>query len=154
ALIESLAQGGSLDRVATRVQEYVIRFGQEAARRKSQLLVNHDVPRFLTESEGQPEALRIARYHLALALLFTVPGIPQIYYGDELGITGPDDRADMPRWAFDTASSACTLAGVVDDAGVHFSLTRTLALSRRQVAPLWRGDYAELWLPNRSERNV
>ncbi|MCB9599225.1 MAG: glycosidase [Sandaracinus sp.] len=156
ALIESLGKGGSLDDVAVRVQEYVNRFGQVAARRKSQLLDNHDVPRFLTESEGQPEALRSARYHLALALLFTVPGIPQLYMGNELGMTGryPDNRATLPRWAFDAASRRGPHEGVVGDAFDHFALVQTLARTRREVVALRRGDYAELWRPNRTSRNV
>ena len=45
-------------------------------------LGNHDVTRIAT-------ALRDPRHlELALAVLFTVPGIPCIYYGDELGWTG------------------------------------------------------------------
>jgi alpha-amylase len=156
ALIESLGKGGSLDLVASRVQEYVDRFGIVAARRKSQLLDNHDVPRFLTESEGQPEALRVARYHLALGLLFAVPGIPQIYFGDELGMTGadPDNRADMPRWAFEAATRTGRHDGVIGDAGAHFALVQRLAATRRSVRPLRRGDYAELWRPNGSTRDV
>jgi glycosidase len=150
ALITSLAQGASLDAVATRVQEYVRRFGIEAALRKSQLLDNHDVPRFLNESEGQPEALRVERYHLALGLLFVVPGIPQIYYGNELGMTGryPNNRADMPRWAFDERTRGGAHEGIVGDASEHFALVQRLARTRRDVAPLRRGNYAELWRPN------
>lgn len=150
ALITSLAQGASLDGVANRVQEYVRRFGIEAALRKSQLLDNHDVPRFLTESEGQPETLRVARYHLALGLLFVVPGIPQIYYGNELGMTGryPNNRDDMPRWAFDADTRNGRHEGIVGDAGEHFALVQRLAQTRREVMPLRRGDYAELWRPN------
>ena len=150
ALITSLAQGGSLDAVATRVQEYVRRFGIEAALRKSQLLDNHDVPRFLTESEGQPEALRLERYHLALGLLFVVPGIPQIYYGNELGMTGryPYNRADMPRWAFDERTRGGAHEGIVGDASEHFALVQRLAQTRRDVMSLRRGNYAELWRPN------
>jgi len=43
---------------------------------------NHDVTRIATQ-------LRDPRHlELALAVLFTVPGIPCVYYGDELGWTG------------------------------------------------------------------
>jgi len=45
-------------------------------------LGNHDVTRIATQ-------LRDPRHlELALAVLFTVPGIPCVYYGDELGWTG------------------------------------------------------------------
>ncbi|HJL01548.1 MAG TPA: alpha-amylase family glycosyl hydrolase [Polyangiaceae bacterium LLY-WYZ-15_(1-7)] len=151
AMLDAFARGGSLNGVASRVQEYVDRFGIAAARRKSQLLDNHDVPRFLQASEGRPEAERVAGYRLALATLFTVPGIPQLYYGDELGFTGewPENRRDMPAWAFDPeARGGAGREGVVGDPGETFALTRELIALRRALPALRRGGYAELWRPN------
>src|SRR6202000_2764432 len=58
------------------------------------LLDNHDRPRFLTEAGGSDDKLK-----LGLSLLATVRGIPQLYYGDEIGIPGggdPDNRRDFP----------------------------------------------------------
>ena len=55
---------------------------------------NHDMPRFITQANGSPEKLKAA-----FALLATLRGIPQIYYGDEIGMPGygdPDDRHDFP----------------------------------------------------------
>ncbi len=43
---------------------------------------NHDVTRIVDAAGGPAEAV------LAAAVLFTVPGIPSIYYGDEQGFTG------------------------------------------------------------------
>jgi glycosidase len=41
----------------------------------------------------------VRRHHLGLIALLTLPGIPQIYYGNEIGAYGsyPDNRRDMPR---------------------------------------------------------
>jgi glycosidase len=55
---------------------------------------NHDNKRFLSEPGSSPAALR-----LAFGLLATLRGTPQLYYGDEIGMTGGDDpanRKDFP----------------------------------------------------------
>ncbi len=54
------------------------------------LLGSHDTHRFLTRVEGNRQKLRTA-----LAVLFFYPGIPCVYYGDEIGMLGgydPDCR--------------------------------------------------------------
>jgi len=50
------------------------------------LLGSHDKPRFLTLCGGDK-----ARLILAASFLFTFPGAPAIYYGDEIGLEGGDD---------------------------------------------------------------
>jgi alpha-glucosidase len=58
------------------------------------LLGSHDTPRILTTLGGKCE-----RVALAATLLFTYPGVPCIYYGDEIGLPGgpdPDCRRPMP----------------------------------------------------------
>ena len=55
---------------------------------------NHDNKRFLSEPGANSGAL-----HLAFGLLATMRGTPQLYYGDEIGMTGgddPDNRKDFP----------------------------------------------------------
>jgi alpha-glucosidase len=49
------------------------------------LLDSHDTPRIDHIVDGDP-----ARKRLAVALLFTYPGVPSVYYGDEIGMTGQD----------------------------------------------------------------
>ncbi len=58
------------------------------------LLCSHDTPRALTILQKDETALR-----LAILLQFFLPGVPCLYYGDELGLSGnhdPDNRAAMP----------------------------------------------------------
>jgi cyclomaltodextrinase / maltogenic alpha-amylase / neopullulanase len=58
------------------------------------LLCSHDTPRALTILKQNETALR-----LAILLQFFLPGVPCLYYGDELGLSGnhdPDNRAAMP----------------------------------------------------------
>ena len=50
------------------------------------LLGSHDTPRMLTELGGD-----LARMKLALTMLFTRPGTPCLYYGDEIGLQGGTD---------------------------------------------------------------
>ena len=50
------------------------------------LIGSHDTPRFFTEC-----AEDISRMKLAIAFQFTYLGVPYIYYGDEVGLTGSHD---------------------------------------------------------------
>lgn len=58
------------------------------------LLGSHDTPRLLTLCNND-----LDRALLALVFVFTFIGIPMVYYGDEVGLTGhndPDCRKTMP----------------------------------------------------------
>ncbi|GAA0072037.1 glycoside hydrolase family 13 protein [Clostridium sardiniense] len=50
------------------------------------LLGNHDTERIFTMLEEDKELLK-----LAIAIQMTIPGVPLIYYGDEVGLTGGKD---------------------------------------------------------------
>jgi neopullulanase len=67
------------------------------------LLDSHDTPRFISSVREDWSALK-----LAYLFLFTYPGAPCIYYGDEVGLTGrhdPECRRTFPwdesRWHHD-----------------------------------------------------
>ncbi|HEX6590354.1 MAG TPA: alpha-amylase family glycosyl hydrolase [Longimicrobiales bacterium] len=51
---------------------------------------NHDQTRTLTDMGGD-----VARVKLAAALQLTLPGIPFVYYGEELGMTGDKRHGDI-----------------------------------------------------------
>jgi alpha-glucosidase len=53
------------------------------ARQQYNLLGSHDTSRFLTQVGGDAVHNR-----LAVTLLFTYPGVPSIFYGDEIGLQG------------------------------------------------------------------
>jgi glycosidase len=65
--------------------------------RWSPFLSNHDGTRTMTVLGGD-----VARAKLAATLLLTLPGLPFVYYGEEIGMTGdkPDERLRTPmQWA-------------------------------------------------------
>lgn len=72
------------------------------------LLDSHDMPRFLSCANGDKNSLK-----LAWLFLFTMPGAPCIYYGDEVGVDGghdPDCRKAFPwdeaKWDTDLLNYA------------------------------------------------
>lgn len=54
------------------------------AQRWSPFLRNHDQPRTLTALDGDT-----ARAAVAATIMLTIPGLPFVYYGEEIGMTGP-----------------------------------------------------------------
>src|SRR5438105_108546 len=65
--------------------------------RWSPFLRNHDQPRTRTELGGDLRKARLASF-----LLLTMPGVPFVYYGEEIGMIGakPDERLRTPmQWA-------------------------------------------------------
>ncbi len=67
------------------------------AYRWSPFLSNHDQTRVMTALGGD-----VMRARLAATLLLTLPGLPFIYYGEEIGMTGdkPDPRLRTPmQWS-------------------------------------------------------
>lgn len=78
------------------------------------LLGSHDTDRFLTRVRGDA-----GRFRAAAAILFFYPGIPCIYYGDEVGMEGnydPDCRRCFPweerTWDMETHDLIQYLAGL------------------------------------------
>lgn len=101
---------------------------------------NHDVPRFAGGAGATLEKLK-----LAFGLTLTLRGIPQLYYGDEIGMPGggdPDNRRDFPGgWAEDERN-AFTRAGRTPEQEKIFATVQAL-LRLRQEHDSLRGG--KLW---------
>jgi glycosidase len=101
---------------------------------------NHDVPRFASAEGASPLKLR-----LAFGLTLTLRGIPEIYYGDEIGMPGagdPDNRRDFPGGWIGDANDAFTQPGRTRGQQEIFSYVRSLLRLRREHAALRGG---QLW---------
>jgi glycosidase len=79
---------------AHRLQELLGKYRPETLRAQLNLLGSHDTPRLIRVARGDLSTLR-----LLWLFLFTWPGAPCIYYGDEIGLDGgpdPDCRRCFP----------------------------------------------------------
>ena len=74
-----------------------LRLQRDAPRERwSPFLRNHDQPRTRSELDGD-----LAKARAAATLLMSLPGMPFVYYGEEIGMTGvkPDERLRTPmQW--------------------------------------------------------
>lgn len=61
-------------------------YREDITKQMLNLLGSHDVPRFLSEAGGSKKKLM-----LATAFQFLYKGVPYVYYGDEIGLTGGKD---------------------------------------------------------------
>ena len=69
-------------------------------------LKNHDQNRILSELDGNSNKVRVAA-----GILFTLPGTPYVYYGEEIGMIGvkPDEYIREPfLWDFDAKDKTQT----------------------------------------------
>lgn len=116
---------------------------------------NHDIPRYATVlagndqgpfgntpdlmAEGTGEVTQwniINRFSMAFAFLFAQPGVPLLYYGDEIALAGsgdPDNRRVMPTQL--NANRSEMLRRVQE-----------LGQARQAIPALRRGDRKELWI--------
>ena len=130
--------GGLKDRVhpemdanwfANEIDRLTNLYSPEITRSQLNLFDSHDMPRFLTCVRDD-----VASLQLAMLFMFTYPGAPCLYYGDEIGLTGahdPDCRKGFPwddsRWNHDL-----------------LNYTKAIIALRKEHATLRRGSYQRL----------
>jgi glycosidase len=109
---------------------------------------NHDVARFASAKGSSAAKLK-----MAFALTLTLRGIPQLYYGDEIGMPGggdPDNRRDFPGGWREDSKNAFTEAGRTRDQQEIFLNVQTLLRMRREHAALNSGRLWHLFSDERS----
>lgn len=108
------------------------------------LLGGHDDGRFMSE----PGAT-IAGSKLAHTFILTTRGVPQLYYGDEIGMTGGDEpttRNDFPGGFPGDQRNAFTKARRTPDEQDLFDHVRKVARLRGELEPLRRGTLLNLYV--------
>jgi glycosidase len=98
---------------------------------------NHDTTRFMTDAGGSAAKLK-----LALGLVSTLRGMPQIYSGDEIGMDGggdPGNRHDFPGGFAGDAHNAFTKTGRTATEEEIFAWTSGLLKMRASYPALQTG---------------
>jgi alpha-glucosidase len=97
------------------------------------VLSSHDTPRLATVLDGN------ARIRLALVLAFAYPGVPMIYYGEEIGMRGGADPANRAGMVWDQARWDAE----------RLALVKKLAGLRKELRALREGRYVGMPQPGR-----
>ena len=106
------------------------------------LLGGHDDGRFMSE-----KGATIAGLKLANTFVLTTRGVPQLYYGDEIAMTGPDEpttRGDFPGGFSGDKRNAFTREARTKEEQEVFEHIRKLTHLRAELQPLRRGQLVNL----------
>jgi neopullulanase len=101
---------------------------------------NHDVSRLASAKGASPEKIK-----LAFSIVLTMRGTPELYYGDEIGMTGggdPDNRRDFPGGFPGDKENAFTPSGRTPEQQEIFSHVQNLLRLRSEHPALRHG---QLW---------
>ena len=125
---------GSLDAAgfAARCGGMVMRYRQQLTGVQMNLLDSHDVPRFLTLCGGDQK-----RYRLAVLFQMTFVGMPTVFYGDELGMTGLEELNFRAPMVWDGGDRELA------------EFFRRLAVLRTRFPALRRGNFRVLFAEGR-----
>jgi neopullulanase len=151
---DSLIGGGSMWELDNKVQTGLTRYGDAIM---SPFAGNHDVTRLATELSGGgwgpwantpdymaegsgvvTQADLIDSMALIHAFTLTQPGVPLLYYGDEIGLAGdgdPDNRRRMNFEPYLSENQRALLAEV-----------QAIGQARASSLPLRRGTHQTLWV--------
>ena len=106
-------------------------------------LDNHDIQRIMHQVNGN-----VKRVRLALSLLLTTRGIPQLYYGTEIGLKGGKDhgriREDFPGGFTRHVRSAFTPGGRTEQENDIFNYVRKLLQIRKRHPSVAEGTLTHL----------
>ncbi len=107
---------------------------------------NHDTDRFMSLPNATIEG---AMLHTAFTL--ATRGIPQLYYGEEIAMTGghdPDNRADFPGGFAGDKTNKFTKAGRTVDEQKMFEWTQKWIKLRKENQALREGKTIDLFYDN------
>ncbi|MGE5507024.1 MAG: glycoside hydrolase family 13 protein, partial [Chitinophagales bacterium] len=130
ACVDFFARGAvTAEEFAARLTNLRFRYPDHVGRALLNLLGSHDTERFLTLCGEDRRRLALAAF-----FQFTSPGVPYLYYGDEVGMVGGGDPDCRRCMVWDEARQDRNLRA-------HFA---ALARLRRESRVLRHGDFAFL----------
>ena len=106
------------------------------------LLGGHDDGRFMSEKGATIDGLKLAN-----AFVLTTRGVPQLYYGDEIALTGPDEptaRKDFPGGFPGDRRNAFSREGRTREEEDLFEYIRKVTQLRAELEPLRGGSLVNL----------
>ena len=144
SIFEYLA--GKLDGAGftNQVQEQMSRYSQKNVFAMYLLLGSHDTERVLTVLGGNLDKLR-----LAYLLLFSFPGAPAVYYGDEVGVEGGKDPDCRRAFPWDESSWNHELRAWLRQLIAH--RRGSFALRRGEFVPLAQGSHGACAFARRAD---
>lgn len=116
-----------VDAFAAGMQALRERHAEHVTRGLFNLIGSHDTARFLTLAGGDKRRLK-----LAAILQYTYPGVPVVYYGDEVGLTGDSDPECRRTMLWGPAEQDLEL----------LAFYRRLGQIRKASPALWSGGFA------------
>jgi glycosidase len=138
-------------------QQIELSYASVPANQFATFLSNHDQDRVMSQLGGNPQMAMVAT-----SLMLTAPGVPFLYYGEEIGMPGqkPDEQIRSPmQWSTDPFAGFSTVApwqplqydwesfnveSETNDPTSILSHYRTLITIRNQHAALRVGDLSVL----------
>ncbi|MBE6852805.1 MAG: alpha-amylase [Ruminococcus sp.] len=99
---------------------------------------NHDVERIYTKLDNKSHFFPV---HI---LMYTLPGVPSVYYGSEFGIEGKKEQ-----FSDDSLRPALSLSELDASENPYISFVSALGRIRTDAPVLSYGDYNQLYLTNR-----
>ncbi|MBE0672958.1 MAG: glycoside hydrolase family 13 protein [Anaerolineales bacterium] len=115
---------------ANRIDHNLSLYQREITFAQLNLLDSHDTPRYLSCAHEDKSALK-----LAWLFLFTYPGAPCIYYGDEIGLNGAHDPECRKSFPWDESQWDKDL----------LDYAKACVTLRAKQETLRRGDYKRLY---------
>ncbi len=150
--IEVIERDEPMSRIVSVVAESAATYGAHST--MGNITGNHDKPRFISIAGGalsSSEDTKAAGWHrtvgvgdpvgyyklgLLEALIFTIPGVPCVYQGDEYGVPGANDPDNRRMMSFE---------GYSPREQMHRDMVRRLVTLRRNTLPLIYGDMVTLF---------
>ena len=112
----------------SRMTDMRMRYRKQTVYAQLNLLDSHDVSRFRSLCQDEES------FRLAVIFQMTFPGMPSVFYGDEVGLTGILEEEYRQPMPWDTLDESCPL----------FLLYQKAIALRKKEAVLRRGEYRTL----------